>query len=766
MKINSAETTWADELCIYDSCTPCLKGGKWEIRLTQELVEGGALLAGEPIGACQEFVVSAPQFGLEPDLIAGRYPPPGSVGAWSGTLPHIVLKDPTLPWARPLSGRSDARIPWLALMVFADSELKGDDGGQDATRAIASTVREFMHAGPTTLVPRLEVSPESSLDDPCTYIRIPAELFCNIAPRLDELRFLAHCRQSAVEDKPSMDLPHDGLTAVLLAGRFPAPPEQDKEKSVKYVVHLVSLEGMEPYLSGEADMGSFQDVTLLSLAGWYFYTTPDVPGDFKSLMLNVAAAAYEHGKAKPENFSLHLPELKVEGDGDEAAADVNRRLQAGYVPLCYHARTGEESFAWYRGPLAPCKQKSLPKAAPFFTADAAMIYDQANGVFDLSLAAAWEAGRTAALSDPDFGRHLLVLRAAGQRFVDTLQNRLRSSYFSERKVGDFHEENTMSVQFGALLDGRLFEEIGKPPVPGRAGTALQRAVCVTDPVQEVKGCMDDPEVQEKMYAAVQRELEPVARWLGKLLLFYPVPFDYLVADERLLPVESLRFFYLDMNWLDALTDGAMSIGLESSRQTAFSGMIKKVAQDAALRSLCALRGGAYSTASSGAALPGPMCGFLLRSAVAAGWPNMVVRPYDGAGNALRILRLDHLSPNVLFCVFETIPDRIEFGEPQDGFGFGVREDGTVTLRQAVPGHGKDSRSIGSRIGSFPLLSGPGCMRDGRVLNLSPGSPDGLLGRMAAAMGNDTLPGDVLTPGALSMQLGKPPETMIFHCPQQ
>ncbi|MDK2989414.1 hypothetical protein [Methanoculleus sp.] len=764
--MNSAKTIWADELCIYDSCTPSLKGGTWEIRLTQELVEDGALLAGEPIGARQEFVVSAPQFGLEPDLIVGRYPPPGSVGAWSGTLPHIVLKDPTLPWARPLSGRSDPRTPWLALMVFKDPELKGDDGGQDATRAITSTVRDFMHAGSTTLVPRLEVSPESSLDDPCTYIKIPVELFLKIAPRLDELKFLAHCRQSGVEDKPAVNLPRDGLTAVLLAGRLPAVSERDGEKPVKHIVHLVSLEGMEPYLPGEADIGSFQDVALLSLASWCFYTTPGTPGDFKSLMLNVAAAAYEHGKAKPENFSLHLPELKVEGDGDEAAADVNRRLQAGYVPLCYHARTGEESFAWYRGPLAPFQQKPLLKTAPFFTADAAMIYDQTNGIFDLSLAAAWEAGRTAALSDPSFGRHLLVLRAAGQRFVDTLQNRLRSSYFGERNVEDFHKENTMSVQFGTLLDGRLFEEIGRPPVPGQAGTALQRAVYGTDPVQEMRECMDDPEVRERVYAAVQGELEPVARWLGKLLLLYPVPFDYLVADERLLPVESLRFFYLDMDWLDALVDGAMSIGLESSRQTAFSGMIKKVAQDAALRSLCALRGGACGTASSGAAPPGPMCGFLLRSAVAAGWPNMVVRPYDGAGNALRILRLDHLSPNVLFCVFETVPHRIEFGEPQDGSGFGVREDGTVTLRQAVPGYDNGGRSIGTRIGSFPLLSGPGCMRDGRVLNLLPGSPDGLLGRMAAAMGKDTLPGGVLTPGALSMQLGKPPETMVFHCPQQ
>jgi hypothetical protein len=49
-------------------------------------------------------------------------------------------------------------------------------------------------------------------------------------------------------------------------------------------------------------------------------------------------------------------------------------------------------------------------------------------------------------------------------------------------------------------------------------------------------------------------------WLAALRLGEGVPFQYLVLDDRLLPAESIRFFYLDRNWTDALVAGALSVG--------------------------------------------------------------------------------------------------------------------------------------------------------------------------------------------------------------
>jgi hypothetical protein len=54
--------------------------------------------------------------------------------------------------------------------------------------------------------------------------------------------------------------------------------------------------------------------------------------------------------------------------------------------------------------------------------------------------------------------------------------------------------------------------------------------------------------------------QTVCQWLARLVLLYRVPFTYLVADERMLPPDSMRFFYLDPGWLKCLLEGACSVG--------------------------------------------------------------------------------------------------------------------------------------------------------------------------------------------------------------
>ena len=52
----------------------------------------------------------------------------------------------------------------------------------------------------------------------------------------------------------------------------------------------------------------------------------------------------------------------------------------------------------------------------------------------------------------------------------------------------------------------------------------------------------------------------IRRALAGLRLLSGVPFSYLVPDASLLPPESVRFFYLDRNWTDALVQGVLGIG--------------------------------------------------------------------------------------------------------------------------------------------------------------------------------------------------------------
>ena len=109
----------------------------------------------------------------------------------------------------------------------------------------------------------------------------------------------------------------------------------------------------------------------------------------------------------------------------------------------------------------------------------------------------------------------------------------------------------------------------------------------------------------------------VRRALAELRLLHHVPFSYLVADASLLPPESIRFFYLDRNWTDALVQGALSVGTFTA------------ADRAQLEALLLDRSATRSTRRSGpsAARPGEsrpagrggaITGFLLRSRVVSG----------------------------------------------------------------------------------------------------------------------------------------------------
>src|SRR5262245_25879139 len=56
----------------------------------------------------------------------------------------------------------------------------------------------------------------------------------------------------------------------------------------------------------------------------------------------------------------------------------------------------------------------------------------------------------------------------------------------------------------------------------------------------------------------------IRRFLARLRLLHGIPFSYLVPDADLLPLESIRFFYLDRTWTDALVQGALSVSTVST----------------------------------------------------------------------------------------------------------------------------------------------------------------------------------------------------------
>jgi hypothetical protein len=170
-------------------------------------------------------------------------------------------------------------------------------------------------------------------------------------------------------------------------------------------------------------------------------------------------------------------------------------------------------------------------------------------------------------------------------------------------------------------------------------------------------------------------------WLVKLRLLEGVPFANLVVDTELLPEESIRWFYLDRRWTDALVQGALSVGtVNSDDRVQLASRYDQVRDELDTEERNVRRapdkprlGGAVEAVS----------GFILRSRAVSGWPGLHVRAFtsdpaeaddakylEDDANRMRLLRLERLAPAVLFCLFDGIPSVVHVEEPRQGVQFG------------------------------------------------------------------------------------------------
>jgi hypothetical protein len=201
-------------------------------------------------------------------------------------------------------------------------------------------------------------------------------------------------------------------------------------------------------------------------------------------------------------------------------------------------------------------------------------------------------------------------------------------------------------------------------------------------------------------------------FLSHLRLLVGVPFEYLVPDDRLLPPESIRFFYLDRSWADRLVDGAVAVGQIGSREEAHyqarAGVLHQVL-DQSERMVRALQRGTEFSAAKAASdadrRPArTVTGFVLRSSAVKGWPHMDVRAYDRtidehytvadpavAAHQLKLLRLEILAPSVMIALFEAEPAMVVLEEPHHGIQFGVRHRGSALAVPLRDRHGNEIR---------------------------------------------------------------------------
>lgn len=598
-------------MIFYDNYEAPLAAGSYRFVLQQTVkLEGDA---DRHYYQDQRFEVLAPRYSIDAEEIQAYFPPNGGVADYSNVLPHLVLLTRNLPWERTLSTQ---REPWLALLVLSDQDLaegrvvlkngtiadlepfRPDDLPADESLPGAWTRLE---AGDTVLLPKFKRTEDRNT--PVRLLDLDLKLFRKLCPARKELPLLAHIRHVDTADKVPLEMVADGEFSVLVANRFPVFGTN--------TIYLISLEGWNELFDADPNQQSSERVRLITLGSWSFVSDKNGHDTFAGLMQQL--------KKNAAVFNVALPETSGNSFVDNA-------LKRGYVPLDYKPLQSTPAMAFYRGPLAPSPKQPLKRPA-FERADAALIFDDKNGMMDVSYASAWELGRLSALSSPAFAKGLHL-------FVEHSQN---AAEFT-KEIEKFLEQHRSSF---------------KDP----------NTVGPTPPNERIK-IADD-----------------LVQWIARLVLLYPVPFHYLVPHTALLPPESLRFFHLDDNWVNAMLDGALSIAVRTAAQHSSSraelqSVLSKIVYQYRLR----LLGKQPEWNPSERYMETPKTGFLLRSSIVSGWPGVEVTAATNAPadpNLPKILRLDQISEGVLFCLARGSLETVTFREPREGITFGVSSDGKV-----------------------------------------------------------------------------------------
>lgn len=143
--------------------------------------------------------------------------------------------------------------------------------------------------------------------------------------------------------------------------------------------------------------------------------------------------------------------------------------------------------------------------------------------------------------------------------------------------------------------------------------------------------------------------QDVEDWLLSLARLEDVPFSYLVPEANLLPEESIRFFWLDPNWIRSLLDGAYSIGRITSLDYELDTMQSLIMP--------------YQAPT----------GCLIRSEIVSGYPSLLIDAYadkDGK-QPLDVIRKSYLSKDILLLLVEGNITRLDIHQKPETLHFAV-----------------------------------------------------------------------------------------------
>lgn len=699
------DNTQSKEIKFYDSCLPGLVEGDYIITIEQKLEDNNIppkIQNDDLIPVKQNFKVQGTRFVLPPDFIHAYSPPPNSTGAYQKNLAHIILNKPTVPWELRLQQNSP-NMPWLAVLLLTNDELEAITPSQTDTssnadlsstsRICSMTIEQLISGNSSVNIIKPDFTQSISEDEKkivVQCIQISTDTFKNTVPYRDELPYLVHAREVNINNS---SLPPDNTKfSIVMTNRLP----DDKATTTQtYFAHLVSLEGLDnllpPTSSNDiknlASDSNYKSVQLISLANWSFNCSPITEESLESALKNVV-------NNKGDNYLLQMPPLD---SGNKSEGNyVNDQLTRGFVPLAYNTRQAETTPVWYRGPFSPVPiaQQPLTTFSNVTNSDDLRRYDESEnknyGMLDLSYVVAWQLGRSLAMADPAFMQNLKTYRhdknindwslhhtsgplAATVIHATTVWQKLLHS----NKTDPSSDIDSPTVNLVATLPEYVINPMKtilsaphKPrtssstffksaPIPQmmkyQAKNNIINSIC-EQRKNDLLSLDNAKEITTSIINLTLKLPESLENWLMELYFSVKTPFSYLAANNQLLPAESIRFFYVDTNWLNALTAGALSIGVHTSLDHSLNGPILYT----------------INTYLEKKSLK-PVAGFMMYSQALISWPGLSIKAVDEKEESV-MLSQRKLSPAVLLCLTKAIPNKVTIMEPHEQLALEVKKD--------------------------------------------------------------------------------------------
>lgn len=645
--------------------------------------------------AAQSFTVVAPQYSLPDGSIHSVYPPQGH-GDTVETLPHVILTDPHLPWERVAStvkeeDRDRNRVPWLAVLVFTQEELRVTDQSVWAGTGLPKPVQQS-----TTLAVNMTLSdlgnvkcvtPVRSRDaeTKADFIFVQSALFnalvtdyalpegqtqqkCNVS----RYKWLAHVRNINTTGMANSGIDDEiGVFSIIVSHRV---GPLDITQPTPVVVHLVSIEDVEkleyPVANGL--------VGLCSLHSWSYTCLPpsslNVPDAFRHLGATLDVL-------RPQSSTI---KRLLEPSQPPEAKRIAERLNDGYTLTKYRTQTGEICAALFRGPFAPTMVAHDWKPLSHFGTDL-QVMDKKLGVMDITYSVAWQLGKTLALADQSFTAALGRVRT--EIYRETMQSAKAEVL---REVGGFKSrDETLRGLSDAMenLNGLSWESLVRGPVTRWRREEAETLDLAFDsdlieprfhehakPVAVRLASSQEGGVYNELNTHTSTDWMVVFSWVLDRMYLSGVPAHYLIPDPSHLPPESLRFFHIDANWVEALIDGALSVANHVDRDDdKIRARIKDAINDYLKTPLASL----------------PYCpqvpshGFLLRSELCTKYPDLIVEaPVHGTTHqGAPILRQENIDESVMLALFDRVPgsdtfDSLTLRQPphQQSFAAGEKLD--------------------------------------------------------------------------------------------